>query len=112
MFTGIIEEVGIITLAQPGKVTITAKNVLRGLAPGASIAVNGVCLTVTSFNASSFSVDITSETLKRTNLERLTTGDEVNLELPLSLGKPLGGHLVQGHIDDTGRVVSILRNRL
>ena len=110
MFTGIIEEVGIITLAQPGKVTITAKNVLRGLAPGASIAVNGVCLTVTSFNASSFSVDITSETLKRTNLERLTTGDEVNLELPLSLGKPLGGHLVQGHIDDTGRVVSILRN--
>ena len=110
MFTGIIEEVGIITLAQPGEVAITAKNVLRGLAPGASIAVNGVCLTVTSFNASSFSVDITSETLKRTNLERLTTGDEVNLELPLSLGKPLGGHLVQGHIDDTGRVASILRN--
>ncbi len=110
MFTGIIEKVGRVTSAQPGKVAIAGSDILRGLAPGESIAVNGVCLTVTSFNASSFLVDIMSETLTRTNLRLLTVGDEVNLERPLSLEKPLGGHLVQGHVDDTGRVASILRN--
>ena len=110
MFTGIVEAVGRITSAQPGKIAIAFGDVMRGLEPGGSVAVNGVCLTVTGFNASSFSVDIMSETSKRTNLGLLTAGDEVNLEMPLSLGKPLGGHLVQGHVDDTGRITSILRN--
>ncbi|MFC2047385.1 riboflavin synthase [Chloroflexota bacterium] len=110
MFTGIIEEVGKVTLAQPGAVTIAASDVLRGVELGGSIAVNGVCLTMTRLNIDSFSVDIMSETLKRTNLGLLAVGDDTNLELPLSLGKPLGGHLVQGHVDDTGKIISVLRN--
>ncbi|GAI08090.1 unnamed protein product, partial [marine sediment metagenome] len=105
----IVEEVGRVTSAQSGKLVISASEVLRGIELGGSIAVNGVCLTITSFNASSFSVDIMLETLGRTNLGLLSTGDEVNLERPLTLEKPLGGHLVQGHIDDTGRVASITR---
>ena len=108
MFTGIVEEVGRVTSAQSGKLVISASEVLRGIELGGSIAVNGVCLTITSFNTSSFSVDIMLETLKRTNLGLLSAGDEVNLERPLTLEKPLGGHLVQGHVDDTGRVASIM----
>ena len=107
MFTGIVEEVGRVTSAQLGKLVISASEVLQGIEPGGSIAVNGVCLTITSFDTSSFSVDIMLETLKRTNLGLLSAGDEVNLERPLTLEKPLGGHLVQGHVDDTGRVTSI-----
>ena len=109
MFTGIVEAVGRVTSAQLGKLVISASEVLRGIELGGSIAVNGVCLTITSFNTSSFSVDIMLETLRRTNLGLLSAGDEVNLERPLTLQKPLGGHLVQGHVDDTGRVVSITR---
>ena len=75
--------------------------------PGDSIAVNGACLTVTDFDRSSFSVDVMPETLKRTNLGQLKPGDGVNLERPVALGGRLGGHLVQGHVDDTGRVVSL-----
>ncbi len=107
MFTGIVEEVGRVTSAQSGKLVISTSEVLRGIELGGSIAVNGVCLTITSFNTNSFSVDIMLETLKRTNLGLLSAGDEVNLERPLTLEKPLGGHLVQGHVDDTGRVASI-----
>jgi len=108
MFTGIVEEVGRVTSAQLGKLVISASEVLQGIELGGSIAVNGVCLTITSFNTSSFSVDIMLETLRQTNLGLLSAGDEVNLERPLTLEKPLGGHLVQGHVDDTGRVVSIM----
>jgi len=74
---------------------------------GASIAVNGTCLTVTDFTADSFSVGIQPETLRRTNLGFLKVDDEVNLERAVALGGRLGGHLVQGHIDDTGKIVSI-----
>jgi len=109
MFTGIVEEVGRVTSVQSGKLVISASEVLRGIELGGSIAVNGVCLTITSFSTGSFSVDIMLETLRRTNLGLLGAGDEVNLERPLTLEKPLGGHLVQGHVDDTGRVVSITR---
>ena len=108
MFTGIVEEVGRVTLAQSGKLVISASEVLQGIELGGSIAVNGVCLTITSFGTSSFSVDIMLETLKRTNLGLLSAGDEVNLERPLTMEKPLGGHLVQGHVDDTGRIASII----
>jgi len=107
MFTGIVEEVGRVTSAQSGKLIISASDVLQGMELGGSIAINGVCLTITNFNTSSFSVDIMPETLKRSNLGLLSAGDEVNLERPLALGGRLGGHLVQGHVDDTGRVASI-----
>ncbi len=107
MFTGIVSETGKVTSTQAGKITITASVVLRGLELGGSMAVNGVCLTVTSFNADSFAVDIMQETLNRTNLGLLRVGDEVNLEPPLTLDKLLGGHLVQGHVDGTGKLISV-----
>jgi len=109
MFTGIIEEIGKITSAQPRQLVITASEVLQGMELGGSMAVNGVCLTIAALDTDSFSVDIMPETLKRTNLGLLSAGDEVNLERPLTLGGRLGGHLVQGHVDGTGRVVSMTR---
>jgi riboflavin synthase len=109
LFTGIIQEIGRVTSAPPGRLTITASRVLQGLELGGSIAVNGACLTVTSLNSNSFSVDVISETLRRTNLGLLRTGDKVNLEPPLALGGQLGGHLVQGHVDETARVTSVVR---
>ncbi len=110
MFTGIIEEVGRVTSAQPKSFVVAASAVLHEIELGGSIAVNGACLTITGFNTNSFSVDIMTETLKRTNLGLLRAGDKVNLERPLALGGRLGGHLVQGHIDATGRVASIMWN--
>ena len=107
MFTGIIEEVGKVTSAQPGNLVIAASRVLQGMELGGSIAINGTCLTITSFDTDSFSIDIMPETLERTNLGLLSVGDEVNLERPLALGGRLGGHLVQGHVDATGKVVSV-----
>ena len=107
MFTGIVEEIGRVTSAQPGNLVITASKVLQGMEAGGSIAVNGVCLTVTNFDSNSFAVDIMPETLRQTNLGLLRAGDEVNLERPLTPEKQLGGHLVQGHIDNTGRVTSV-----
>jgi riboflavin synthase len=109
MFTGIIEEVGKVTTAKPGSVVIAASTVLQDTELGASIAVNGVCLTVTSFDSRSFSADIMLETFRRTNLGLLSSGDKVNLERSLPLGGRLGGHLVQGHIDSTARLASFKR---
>ncbi len=107
MFTGIVEEVGRVTSAQSRSMAISASDVLQRMELGGSIAINGVCLTVTNFNTDSFSVDIMPETLKRTNLGLLSAGERVNLELPLALGEQVGGHLVQGHVDATGRVASV-----
>jgi len=107
VFTGIVEEIGKVISARPGNLAVAAGKVLEDMAEGASIAVNGVCLTVTGFDNKSFNVEVMEETLSRTNLGLLKTGDEVNLERPLTLGGRLGGHLVQGHIDDTSRVISI-----
>ena len=107
MFTGIIEEVGNVTLVQPGRLVITAGDILQGMELGASMSVNGVCLTITGMTATSFSVDIMPETLQRSNLQLLAVGDRVNLERPLALNGRLGGHLVQGHIDATGKLTSI-----
>ena len=109
MFTGIVEEVGKVILAQPGNLAISASDVIQEMELGGSISVNGACLTVTNFNDSTFYVDIVVETLRRTNLGLLRGGDKVNLERPLSLGGQLGGHLVQGHVDDMGRVASITK---
>lgn len=107
MFTGIIEEVGNIISAKPGKIVIGAGTITQNMELGMSVSVNGVCLTVADFNTGSFSADLMAETVKRSNLGLLSTGDKVNLESPLTLGGQLGGHLVQGHIDDTGKVGSI-----
>jgi riboflavin synthase len=109
VFTGIIQEVGSIVSVTTGKLTVAANEVMKDLKLGGSIAVNGVCLTATSFDERSFSVDVMPETLKRTNLGLLHAGDRVNLERPLTFNGEIGGHLVQGHIDDTGKVVQIAR---
>jgi riboflavin synthase len=107
VFTGIIEEVGRVVAVSSDKLTIAASKVLRKMELGVSISVNGACLTVTEFDSKSLSVDIMPETLERTNLGLLHSGDRVNLESPLTMEKFLGGHLVQGHIDGTGKIASI-----
>jgi riboflavin synthase len=107
MFTGIVEEIGRVTSTNSKALVITAGDILQRIELGGSMAINGVCLTVTSFNTNSFSVDIMPETIERTNLGLLSAGDKVNLELPVTLGGQLGGHLVQGHVDATGRVATV-----
>jgi riboflavin synthase len=107
MFTGIVTEVGHVISLLPNQLTVGAGPILKGIVLGASVAVNGVCLTATSLSSDSFTVGLSPETLKRTNLSLLKTGDPVNLERPLGLGGELGGHLVQGHIDGTGKIVRI-----
>jgi riboflavin synthase len=108
VFTGIVEELGRVISPQPRRLTIAAGETLKGMGLGSSIAVNGACLTITNLSTDSFSVEVVPETLKRTNLGPLRAGDRVNLERPLALGGQLGGHLVQGHVDATGRVASII----
>jgi riboflavin synthase len=107
MFTGIISEVGKVISLQPNKLVVGGSGILNKVELGCSIAVNGTCLTVTGFDSRSFTVGLAAETLKRTNLGLLKTGDPVNLERALGLGGELGGHLVQGHIDGTGKIISI-----
>ncbi|RJO61531.1 MAG: riboflavin synthase [Dehalococcoidia bacterium] len=107
MFTGIVEEIGQVAALNGHRLTVRAHKVLKGIETGGSIAVNGTCLTVTEFDTDSFTVDIMEETLKRTNLGILKAGDFINLEGALTLSKGLGGHLVQGHVDATGRVKSV-----
>ena len=107
MFTGIVEEIGKVSLIRPNRMTVKATKVLSDVEPGSSIAVNGTCLTVTDFTANSFSVGIQPETLRRTNIGFLKVDDEVNLERAVALGGRLGGHLVQGHIDDTGKISAV-----
>jgi len=110
VFTGIVEEVGKVASASSKTLVIAAGSILSRVKLGGSIAVNGVCLTITSFDTNSFSVDIMPETIERANLGLLSAGGRVNLELPLTLDGQLGGHLVQGHIDATGRVTSVTWN--
>src|SRR4030042_7112377 len=107
MFTGIVEEVGKVVSTGNAKLIISAGKVVPGLNPGDSVAVNGVCLTVTALTAESFSVDVMPETSERSNIELLRVGDRVNVEPALALGGPMGGHLVQGHIDTTGKIASM-----
>jgi len=109
VFTGIIEEVGRVVSVSAEKLVVTASQVITGIQLGGSIAVNGVCLTVTELDSKSFTVDVMPETLRRTNLGTLRTGDRVNLERPLALGGELGGHLVQGHIDETARIAAMVK---
>ena len=108
MFTGIIEEIGTVKAVRPGQIIISATKVLEGTKLGDSLAVNGACLTVSTLDANSFSVEVMPETLRRTNLGLLRPGFRVNLERALIVGGRLGGHFVQGHVDATGRVLSLL----
>ncbi len=111
MFTGLIEELGTVKAIQSGtksiKLTISAKKVLDDVKLGDSIAVNGTCLTVVSYNENSFTADVMPETVKRTVLVKLTIGDCVNLERTLALGDRFGGHIVSGHIDGTGTILGM-----
>lgn len=108
MFTGLVEEIGrvesVVKSGKSARITVKAKKVLDGVRLGDSICTNGVCLTVTSFDSSRFSVDVMAETIRRSNLRALSPGDEVNLERALSVGDRLGGHMVSGHIDGMGTI--------
>ena len=108
MFTGIVEEVGIVRALQSGRLSISATEVLKGTRLGDSIAVNGTCLTVTNIGHKTFSVDIMPETLRRTNLGALLPGQGVNLERSLAADGRFGGHFVQGHVDGTGKIISVV----
>lgn len=113
MFTGIIEEIGVIKKITKGvnseKLLIQCNKVLEETKLGDSICTNGVCLTVTDINDHSFQADVMTETLLRSNLGNLTLGSEVNLERALTLNSRLGGHIVSGHIDGVGKIVSLKR---
>lgn len=104
MFTGIVEEVGRIVEALPSRLSVVGELVMQELTPGDSIAVNGICLTVVKRDATTFSLDVVPETLRRTNLGHLRQGDPVNLERAVVYGARVGGHLVQGHGEGTGAV--------
>ena len=107
MFTGIVEELGKVGSRTGSRLRINSTTVLEGSDLGASIAVNGCCLTVVATDGSSYwDADVSEETYSRTNLGSLQTGDVVNLERPMALGERLGGHMVLGHVDAVGHVVS------
>lgn len=106
MFTGIIEELGRVDSIGSGRLSILAAKVLEDVQLGDSIAVNGICLTVTSFDKRHFAADVMPETIRRTALRELKKGSPVNLERALTLSSRLGGHIVSGHIDGTGEVES------
>ena len=107
MFTGIVEELGKVGSRDGSRLRINASVVLEGSDLGASIAVNGCCLTVVATDGSSYwDADVSEETYSRTNLGSLQAGDVVNLERPMALGERLGGHIVLGHVDAVGHVVS------
>lgn len=111
MFTGIVEEVGKVKSIGNGVLRIQADKVLEDVRLGDSIAVNGICLTVTDFGADSFQADVMPETIRRTSLGELKLGSPVNLERALTLSSRLGGHIVSGHIDGTGRIVSLKEDK-
>lgn len=108
MFTGIVEEkgriAGIVAGSSAGEIAIRASVVMEGTKIGDSIAVNGVCLTVTGFRSDGFTADVMPETLRRSNLGGLRLGDPVNLERAMAADGRFGGHIVSGHIDGTGKI--------
>jgi riboflavin synthase len=109
MFTGIVEELGEVTgldrLGDSAKLTVRGTLAVTGVTQGSSIAVNGVCVTVTGLAESEFTADVMGETLARTSLGALAPGSPVNLERPVAAGGRLDGHIVQGHVDGTGVVI-------
>ena len=111
MFTGLVAGKGVVRALGEGRLQVETP-LAAELAPGDSIAVNGVCLTAVERGNGSFAADVMPETLRRTSLEPLGEGDEVNLELPLRAGDRLGGHVMQGHVDGTGTVESVSEDGL
>src|SRR5271169_1187538 len=111
MFTGIIEELGSVAAFAPrtagARLTVRCATVLEDLSEGASIAVNGVCLTAVDITPDSFTADLAPETLARSNLGDLVPGARVNLERPVTPVTRLSGHIVQGHVDATGEIVAL-----
>ena len=107
MFTGIVEERGRVAVAGDGHLVIEARTVVRDSDVGASVSVNGVCLTVVERTDASLRFDLSEQTLERTCLRDLRPGDPVNLERPVTLVARLGGHLVQGHVDGVGEVTRV-----
>ena len=107
MFTGIVEEIGRVQSVSSGGLVIRVSRELADLRVSDSINVNGACLTVTSRDEDSFSVDVVPETLRRTNLGALRSGDPVDLERSLAVDGRFGGHVVQGHVDATGAIESV-----
>lgn len=109
MFTGIIEEIGKIKSIERHsnsiKLTVAAKKIMSDMHIGDSISTNGICLTVTTFNESSFTVDVMPETMMMTNFKNLKVNDSVNLERALAANGRLGGHIVSGHIDGIGTII-------
>jgi len=114
MFTGIIEVVGqIVSIEDSGDfrtLRVQVGAILDGIKAGDSIAVNGVCLTVRTFNSGSFTADLSRETLERTSLNALHAGTTVNLERPMRADGRFGGHIVQGHVDGVGKIRSFNRD--
>src|SRR5579872_2567560 len=111
MFTGLIEEIGtVLSLQQSAgtcRITVASDKLAPQLKLGDSIAVSGVCLTAVELGADRFSADLAHETMLRTSLIQLAAGRKLNLELPTRAGTPLGGHVVQGHVDGTGHLRSL-----
>jgi riboflavin synthase len=110
MFTGIVEELGTVAVVEDQgdaiRLGISAATVLEGTGLGDSISVNGCCLTVTSIDGDTWTADVMQETLDKTSLHGVRPGDRVNLERAVTADKRLGGHIVQGHVDGVGEVVS------
>ena len=106
MFTGIVEEVGHIVAFDGGRLTVRSPHVLTDAELGASIAVNGCCLTVVEFDAEQWTADLSDGTIARTSFSQLHVGDAVNLERAVQASQRLGGHLVQGHVDGVGEIVA------
>src|SRR6266851_3693901 len=106
MFTGIVEELGRVE-ATGARFSVRCSRVLSDLTPGASIAVNGVCLTAVDIRPDGFSADLAPKTLERSNLGDLIADDSVNLERPLTLQTRLSGHIMQGHVDGTGTLETL-----
>lgn len=111
MFTGIVEEIGSIREIKPGassmKIKISCRKVLEKTEIGDSIAVNGICLTVTSLETNAFTADVMAETMRRSSLNSLSVGNKVNLERAMAADGRFGGHIVSGHIDGTGTIASM-----
>lgn len=109
MFTGIVEEIGVVrgvvSGSEWGSISIGARRVLEGTRRGDSIAVNGVCLTVTALGRDGFTADVMAETLRRSNLGALKAGEAVNLERAMAADSRFGGHIVSGHVDNFGEIV-------
>ena len=113
MFSGIIEEIGVVadsqTFENSKRIRVSCRKVLNEISVGDSISVNGVCLTAIKLGSDYFDADIVDETLVKTNLDRLDKRDKVNLEGALQYNQRVGGHLVQGHIDTVGKIINIDR---